>query len=104
LGEADGAPRGHSAGRPHGARRLHRGCTASAAAIDIGQINLVDGRHIQIGEARNREEARFLDAVRAAGCGWFTTVVGPGSDAAHAHHLHFDALPRGATGRSRWCE
>lgn len=32
----------------------------------------------------------FFDATRTAACGTFTTVLGPGSNAAHATHLHFD--------------
>ena len=35
-------------------------------------------------------EAGYLDAVRKAACGYFTTILGPGSNAAHADHLHFD--------------
>ena len=34
-----------------------------------------------------------VDSVRTAACGWFTTVLGPGSDAAHTDHLHVDIAP-----------
>jgi hypothetical protein len=42
---------------------------------------------------------RFQDAVQARACAFFTTVLGPGSDAAHADHLHLDLRQRkrGAT-------
>jgi hypothetical protein len=32
--------------------------------------------------------------VRKAACGPFKTVLGPGSDADHALHFHFDLAPR----------
>jgi hypothetical protein len=48
--------------------------------------------------------ARYIDALRRAACGWFTTVLGPGSDAAHADHLHLDREPRGRDGESRLCQ
>ena len=36
------------------------------------------------------DEAAYLRALRRAACGYFTTILGPGSDAAHARHLHLD--------------
>ena len=39
-------------------------------------------------------EALFQAAVRARACAYFTTVLGPGSDAAHADHLHLDVRER----------
>jgi hypothetical protein len=39
-------------------------------------------------------EALFQAAVRAKACAYFTTVLGPGSDAAHADHLHLDMRER----------
>jgi hypothetical protein len=41
-------------------------------------------------------EATFLSAVRGRACGFFRTVLGPGSDAAHANHLHLDERDRNA--------
>ena len=37
---------------------------------------------------------RFQDVVQAKACAYFTTVLGPGSDAAHADHLHLDLRAR----------
>lgn len=37
---------------------------------------------------------RFQDAVQAKACAFFSTVLGPGSDAAHADHLHLDLRQR----------
>jgi hypothetical protein len=31
-------------------------------------------------------------------------VLGPGSDAAHANHIHIDMEPRGRDGRSKVCQ
>jgi hypothetical protein len=41
-------------------------------------------------------EALFQAAVRARACAYFTTVLGPGSDVAHADHLHLDMRERRA--------
>lgn len=48
------------------------------------------------------EEAQFLGAVRTKACGFFRTVLGPGSNAAHANHLHVDQRERNAG--HRLCE
>jgi hypothetical protein len=45
-----------------------------------------------------------VQTMRRAACGWFTTLLGPGSDAAHADHLHFDVLRHGASDDYRICE
>ena len=47
----------------------------------------------------DHREKKFLDAVRSAACGPFKTVLGPGTDADHATHFHFDMAARrnGAT-------
>lgn len=53
-----------------------------------------------------RQEAEFFNAVRTAACGSFTTVLGPGSNAAHATHLHFDLgrTKKGKKNPYRICE
>jgi hypothetical protein len=45
----------------------------------------------------------FLEAVRQSACGAFMTVLGPGSDAAHANHIHLDIQAR-RSGASRFCQ
>jgi len=45
-----------------------------------------------------------VDAARTAACGWFTTVLGPGSDAAHTDHLHVDTTLHGTSDRYRICQ
>ena len=63
-------------------------------ALDIGAFTLKDGRTVVVGSATKREEGEFMLAVRLAACGPFTTVLGPGSDADHASHFHFDLAKR----------
>jgi len=63
-------------------------------ALDIGAFVLEDGRTVQVGGATKRPEGEFMLAVRLAACGPFTTVLGPGSDADHATHFHFDLAKR----------
>jgi hypothetical protein len=68
-------------------------------AIDISHFRLVGGRNITI-EALPRAEGaerEFLRAISASACGYFTTVLGPGSDAAHSDHLHVDLAERRTT-------
>ncbi|GJE19241.1 extensin-like domain-containing protein [Methylobacterium marchantiae] len=57
-----------------------------------------DGRApIQVGAGLDgTPEATFQTAVRAKACGFFRTVLGPGSDASHGNHLHLDERDRNA--------
>ncbi|MER8405862.1 extensin family protein [Mesorhizobium sp. M0185] len=63
-------------------------------ALDIASFKLSDGKEIDVGPAPPEKDAKFLDTVRKAACGPFKTVLGPGSDADHSLHLHFDLEPR----------
>jgi len=76
---------------------------AHANAVDIALIKFADRDSIGIGinDAGSAEE-KFENEIRAAACDHFTTVLGPGSDAAHALHLHFDMQKR--RGGYRLCE
>jgi hypothetical protein len=73
-------------------------------AIDVGGIALADRRRIGIAHPADANETLFLQTMRHAACGWFTTVLGPGSDPAHAEHFHFDILQHGTSERYRICE
>jgi hypothetical protein len=42
--------------------------------------------------------------VRTAACGWFTTVLGPGSDSFHSNNMHLDIESHGASGSYRICQ
>jgi hypothetical protein len=73
-------------------------------AVDISWFEISDGPRLSVATPGNEERVRFVDALRKAACGWFTTVLGPGSDSAHADHLHLDREPRGRDGQSRLCQ
>ncbi|TCD15301.1 extensin family protein [Oricola cellulosilytica] len=77
---------------------------ASGNALDIGSIELKNGRTIDVarpGFFALREKS-FLKRVRAGACDHFATVLGPGSNADHADHFHFDLRRR--SGGSRYCD
>jgi hypothetical protein len=73
-------------------------------AIDIAIIKLESGRSISIEKPSGDESIKFLAALRFSACAAFNTVLGPGSDAAHANHIHIDLEPRGKTGKSKFCQ
>ncbi len=73
-------------------------------AVDIAQLKLGDGRLIAVGEPKTDAERDFETAARAGGCGYFHTVLGPGSDSYHRTHWHFDLEVRGKDGDSKFCK
>jgi hypothetical protein len=73
-------------------------------AVDVAQITLADRRRIAIGHEAKPAEVLFVKTMRKAACGWFTTVLGPGSNAAHAEHFHFDILHHDGSDNYRICE
>jgi hypothetical protein len=79
---------------------------AKGNALDIAAFALRDGRRIAVRPADGLAptEAAFLAAVRSTACGYFLTVLGPGSDAAHGEHLHVDLGQHGRTANYRICE
>jgi hypothetical protein len=77
---------------------------AVGLAIDISGFELANGQVLSIGAGNNPVSEATLQTVRTAACGWFTTVLGPGSDAAHENHLHLDIQSHGPDERFRICE
>jgi hypothetical protein len=71
-----------------------------ANAIDVGALVLEKGRRITIDD--KNAPAVLLAEMRRSACDRFTTVLGPGSDAAHEHHLHVDLARR--RGGYRMCQ
>lgn len=73
---------------------------AFANALDWGSLVLDDGETIEV-RAHGRTEprrTRLIETLRQRACGPFSTVLGPGSDADHSDHFHFDlALRRGGS-------
>ena len=73
-------------------------------AIDVMGFRFAEGEPIPV-EPRAGDgtlDEAFQRAVRAGACLDFTTVLGPGSDADHADHLHLDIRDR--DGAFRICE
>ena len=65
-------------------------------ALDVMRIELRNGKDIDVrkpGWFAFREKG-LLNNVRAGGCDYFTTVLGPGYNADHADHFHFDVKNR----------
>lgn len=86
--------------RVNGAPRAKLSQHAYANAIDIGGVVLEDEATIQVsyrGHARlpaASAYARFQRDLRAGACKRFATVIGPGGDAFHGDHFHFDLRQR----------
>jgi hypothetical protein len=72
---------------------------AKGIAIDLSAITLADRRRIAIGHKANSAEALFVRTMRQA-----AIVLGPGTNAAHAEHFHFDVLRHGTSDSYRICE
>ena len=74
--------------RPTGKLSEH----AFGNATDWVGFTFADGSRLPIKDTSelDLDEAGFLNNVRTAACGAFTTVLGPGSNAAHSSHFHFD--------------
>ena len=73
-----------------------------ASALDIGGFERSDRTVVMVGN-RGEAELGFLKEIRAAACGPFSTVLGPGV-AAHEEHFHFDLAKRASRGRySTYC-
>lgn len=66
---------------------------ASGNALDILALTFSDGRVIDLW-TDTAETKEIRAAVRESVCKRFFTVLGPGSDAAHANHLHIDLRAR----------
>ena len=77
-------------------------------AVDVSGFRLADGRRIVIvndWKKTDTQESAFLHEAHAGACGFFTTVLGPGSDAFHYNHFHLDLAMHGRTntGPRRYC-
>lgn len=75
-------------------------------AIDISGFTLESGDHFRVNlpDKLSPKESQFFAALRKTSCGYFNTVLGPGSNAAHATHLHLDMQIHGKTGNYKICE
>ena len=73
-------------------------------AVDFVAIALADKRRVLVERQTEADEASYFRAVRTAACGWFTTVLGPGSDAFHPNNMHLDIEAHGSSGSYRVCQ
>lgn len=79
---------------------------ATGQALDIFAFKLTEGdraESVVVEKPFGLRQNRFLAAVRQSACGAFMTTLGPGSDAAHANHLHVDIQER-RSHASRFCQ
>ncbi|HEY5794269.1 MAG TPA: extensin family protein [Bosea sp. (in: a-proteobacteria)] len=99
-------------GGGHECRRRNRATNgplsehSTGRALDIFGFVIGDGRDgesVVVEKPDGALQRGFLAAVRQSACGAFMTALGPGSDAAHANHLHVDTQPRRAVS-SRFCQ
>jgi hypothetical protein len=69
---------------------------ARGNAIDIGKITLKNGHAIDVRKKGlfSFREGGLLKSVRGDSCKYFSTVLGPGSNAEHWNHFHFDLRSR----------
>jgi hypothetical protein len=79
---------------------------AKGNAIDVMAFALENGKTLTVKDssASARIDGVLMKTFRATGCGYFTTILGPGSNDAHKEHFHFDIGLHGATANYRICE
>jgi hypothetical protein len=73
---------------------------ARGNALDIGAVKLANRKSFDL--AAHATPEPFRARIREAACRWFTTVLGPGSDAYHNEHIHLDRAER--RGGYRLCQ
>lgn len=79
---------------------------AKGDAIDVTAFRLQNGRTLLVKDASasTQLDGALMRAYRATGCGYFTTILGPGSNDAHKEHFHFDTALHGNSNNYRICE
>ena len=73
------------------------GGLSSSAAVTIAYLLALESANDLAIAPREKDsslEGAFQRAVVATACLYFTTVLDPGSDAAHETHLHLDVKAR----------
>ena len=70
---------------------------ATGLAVDVAGFDLANGDHLLVTEATDQAKIGVLRTLRTGACGWFTTILGPGTDAAHATHWHLDIMKHGSS-------
>ncbi len=97
---------GYSCRRMNNSRQRYNPMSEHARgnAIDVGKFVLKNGHEIDVRKKGlfSFREGALLKAVRDDSCKYFNTVLGPGSNAEHWNHFHFDLRSR-ASG-NRYCD
>jgi hypothetical protein len=78
-----------------------------ANAIDLKGFRFASGTTIDVANGWQNRDPRvraFMRAVHSSACHYFTTVLGPDSNARHADHFHLDLAYRGRDGIDRICQ
>jgi hypothetical protein len=63
-----------------------------ANALDVRGFKLANKADVVLADPKVPKD--FRDAIRVSACARFSTVLGPGSDAEHAEHIHLDLIER----------
>jgi hypothetical protein len=82
----------------------HISAHALGIAVDVASFELATGKLVPIKPNGDTRGQAAVSAIRTAACGWFTTVLGPGSDPSHTDHMHLDILTHGSSDRYRICQ
>lgn len=82
----------------------HLSAHALGLAVDVAAFELANGKALPIKPDGDSRGEAAVAAVRTAACGWFTTILGPGSDPAHTDHMHLDIQTHGSSDRYRICQ
>jgi hypothetical protein len=77
---------------------------AKGWAVDFMTIDFADKRRVSVEKQTGLAEASYFHGIRAGACGWFTTVLGPGSDAYHDNNMHLDIEKHGSSASYRICQ
>jgi hypothetical protein len=63
-----------------------------ANALDVRGFKFANKQIVVLADPKVPKD--FRDAIRTSACARFATVLGPGSDAEHAEHVHLDLIER----------
>ena len=79
---------------------------AKGNALDIASFVLADETRLLVKDqpSDTAMSRSLIRTLRTTACGYFTTILGPGANSAHAEHLHFDLGLHGKTTNYRICE
>jgi hypothetical protein len=75
-------------------------------AVDITTFSMHDGKVVIVADAQDPSSSSYtvLRKLRSSACSYFTTVLGPGTNAAHVSHFHLDLGLHGKSGTYHICE